>query len=241
MERRARPFMTAQWLNLAVVNFEIDPRVLGPFVPEGTELDLWHGRALVSLVGFQFRDIRVLGFGVPFHRRFNEVNLRFYVRRQMPTGWRRGVVFIREVAPRRAVAWVARTLYGENYVTARVEHHMECDANSNDVRAVEYSWRHGGGDVFRLAAKTQGRRALASPASEAEFIIEHYWGYSGGPDRPTIEYRVEHPRWKLWPAKRARFRGNAASLYGKSFAETLAVKPTSAFFADGSAVAVYRG
>lgn len=76
-------------------------------------------------MGFEFRDTRVWGWPIPFHRNFAEVNLRFYVRRRVADGWRRGVTFIRELAPRRAVAWVARHFYGENYLTVPMRHRVE--------------------------------------------------------------------------------------------------------------------
>ena len=91
-----------------MLNFGIDPEIVRPLIPPGTELDLWQGRALVSVVGFRFLNTRVLGLPIPFHRNFEELNLRFYVRRRAEGGWRRGVVFIREVVPRRAIAIVAR-------------------------------------------------------------------------------------------------------------------------------------
>src|SRR3954468_11982990 len=95
-----RPFLTADWRFLAMLQYEIDPDVLRPFVPRGTELDDWRGRTLVSLVGFQFLDARGLGAPIPFHRDFAEVTLRSYVRRRAPEGWRRAVVFLREIVPR---------------------------------------------------------------------------------------------------------------------------------------------
>ncbi len=240
MERISRPFLTASWLNLAIVNFEIDPTVLAPYVPAGTEIDDWHGQTLVSLVGFQFRDIRVLGVGVPFHRQFEEVNLRFYVRRPTSDGWRRGVVFVREVAPRRAVAWVARWLYGENYVTAPMRHRLEFSADGQQIREFEYAWRCRGGD-FRLLATACGEGAPAAAGSEAEFIVEHYWGCSGGAGRRTIEYRVEHRPWNLSKCAHASFDGDIARMYGPQFVEALAAPPLTGYVSDGSAVAVFKG
>lgn len=224
-----------------MLNYAIEPAALLPYLPQGTQLDLWQGQALVSLVGFEFLQTRVWGIGIPRHRHFAEVNLRFYVRRPADEGWRRGVVFIRELVPRHAVAWIARLFYGENYACVPMRQRVTA-SNVGDSERHEaiYAWRHAG-RVGSVAIAAQGDGQFAAEGSLEEFIIEHYWGYSGGPDRPTVEYRVEHPRWKLWRAKRARFRGNADFLYGKSFAKTLAVKPASAFFADGSAVAVYRG
>ena len=117
----SRPFLTAEWRELAVLNFEIDPALLKPWMPQSTELDLWNGTALVSLVGFQFLDTRVLEAAIPFHRNFDEVNLRFYV--QGSEG--RGVVFIREFVPRPAISLIANSLYGEHYATARMQHSIE--------------------------------------------------------------------------------------------------------------------
>jgi len=236
-----KPFLTAEWRNLAVLNYEIERAALLPYLPRGTELDLWHGQAFVSLVGFEFLQTRVWGVGVPLHRDFAEVNLRFYVRRMAEEGWRRGVVFIRELVPRHAVAWIARLFYGEKYTCVPMRQRIiTTRTDGQESHDAIFAWRHGQ-QLGSVALAAQGEGDLAAEGSLEEFIIEHYWGYSGGPDRPTIEYRVEHPRWKLWPARRARFRGNAVSLYGQSFARTLAAKPSSAFFADGSAVAVYRG
>lgn len=241
MQATGSTFLTAQWRHLAVLNFEVDPAVLGPFVPEGTELDAWQGRTFLSLVGFQFLDTRVLGVPIPFHRRFDEVNLRFYVRRKTAEGWRRAVVFIRELAPRRAVAWIAGALFGENYLTVPLRHHVELpNGDPRALRHVAYRWTHGRRDYeISLAISGDGRPAAAGTLEE--FIIEHYWGCSGGADRRTIEYRVEHPRWNLWPATCARFVGDASRLYGERFAESLSAPPASAFLADGSPVALFRG
>ena len=115
-------FLTAEWRDLVMLNYEIDPGILAGLVPAGTELDLWQGRALVSVVGFHFRRTRVMGVAIPGHSNFEEVNLRFYVRREGPEGWRRGVVFVKEIVPRFAIAWVARALYNENYVALPMRH-----------------------------------------------------------------------------------------------------------------------
>src|SRR5262245_20887686 len=111
-----RDFLTADWRYLVMINYEVDPEILHPYIPGGTELDQWQGRTFVSVVGFLFLRTRVLGLTIPFHHNFEEVNLRFYVRRRAIEGWRRGVVFIREIVPRWAIAAVAREFYNENYV-----------------------------------------------------------------------------------------------------------------------------
>ena len=219
-----RRFLTAEWRSLAMLNYEVDRSVLAPRVPPGTELDSWGGVVYVSVVGFLFLKTRVLGIPIPGHRNFEEVNLRFYVRRKADGEWRRGVVFVKEIVPRRAIAAVARGLYGENYVAMPMSHRL-------DGRCVEYRW---GGSNF-MAVETAGEPILATPGSIEEFITEHSWGYSG-----RLEYRVEHPPWRLWQTSRAELSCDAGKLYGPEFA-ALGGAPRSAFLAEGSVVEVYGG
>jgi hypothetical protein len=239
----ARPFLTAQWRFLAMLNYRVDPAVLAPFVPAGTELDSWHGATFVSMVGFLFLDTKVLGVGVPFHRDFEEVNLRFYVRRTAPDGVRRGVVFLKEIVPRWAIATTARVLYGEKYVSLPMRHDVPVDVRSDlggRPAHAEYGWRHGG-LWDRLRVVPAGDAVTADAGSEEEFITEHYWGYSRLRGGGTVEYQVEHPRWRVWQAAEARLECRVRELYGPPFAAPLAGAPSSAFLADGSEVVVYRG
>jgi uncharacterized protein len=228
----ARPFLRATWRSLAMVTYEVDPALLRPLVPAGTELDRFDGRCFVSVVGFLFEDVRVLGVAIPLHTRFEEVNLRFYVRRRAGGETRRGVVFVRELVPLPAVALIARLVYGENYSALPMRHRLSADV-------VAYEWRRRGRwEGMELA--TAGDWAPAEPGSEAEFITEHYWGYAAG-RRGTVEYRVAHPRWQVSRARSSRVDCDAGALYGARFAEVLAGIPSSAFLADGSAVEVLPG
>lgn len=229
----APAFLTASWRDLVMLNFAVDPRVVAPLVPAGTELDGWDGQTLVSLVGFRFLDTRVLGVAVPGHVAFEEVNLRFYVRRKAADGWRRGVVFVKEIVPRRAIAWVARAVYDEPYVALPMRHEV------SPGRA-RYEWRLGG-RWQGLSAAFGGPAAIPPEGSLEEFITEHYWGYTRRRDGGTSEYRVEHPRWRVWTAADPRFDGDVPALYGPAFAAHLAAAPGSAFVAEGSAVTVRRG
>ena len=224
-----------------MLNFEIAPAVLRPYVPSGTELDACDGRTLISVVGFRFLNTRVVGIPVPFHRNFDEVNLRFYVRRAGADGWRRAVVFVRELVPRRAIAWIARLAYNEPYRAVPMRHAVAmAEAHQGAPGSVQYEWRHHS-RWHRLAATTSGLPALPSPGSEAEFITEHYWGYTAQRDGGTKEYRVAHPQWAVWTAARASLECDAAALYGAPFAEALSAPPCSAFVATGSAVSVSQG
>jgi uncharacterized protein YqjF (DUF2071 family) len=185
------------------------------------------------MVGFRFLRTRVLGVPIPFHRDFDEVNLRFYVRREHPEGVRRGVVFIREIVPRAAIAWVARNVYKENYIALPMRHRVA-------LPEVSYEWRHQA-TWSRLSVACTGEPFMPAQDSEEAFITEHYWGYAAQPDGSTLEYQVEHPRWNVWRSSSASLDGDFEGLYGSELARCLKSPPSSAFVADGSAVVVMRG
>jgi uncharacterized protein YqjF (DUF2071 family) len=241
MNLHASPFLTAEWRHLAMLNFEIDPKVLSPLVPAGTELDDWQGRTFVSVVGFLFLNTRVFGVAIPYHRAFEEVNLRFYVRRMASDGWRRAVVFVKELVPRMAIALTARALYGENYVSVPMQHRVEPETGSAiGPRTVSYSWWFRGREN-RVDLSAQGNAGDVTEGSEVEFISEHYLGYARRRGGRTTEYRVEHPRWQVRTATAAQLDCDVAALYGNNFVEFLKGPPASAFLADGSKVTVFRG
>jgi uncharacterized protein YqjF (DUF2071 family) len=233
-----RVVLTAEWRRLAMLNYEVDPELLLQFVPRGTELDDFNGRVLVSLVGFQFLKTRVLGLPIPFHTNFDEVNLRFYVRRRVGQEVRRGVVFIREIVPRRAIAFVARVLYNENYVALPMTHRI--DANGQGATAVSYSWQTSRG-WSRITLEAEGNSQPLNTGSEQQFISEHYWGYAMQRGGGTVEYQVAHPSWRVWIARRSEFTGEVEEVFGRELAAVLRGTPASAFLAEGSAVAVMRG
>ena len=237
-----RAFLTAEWRWLVMLNYEIAPEVLTPFVPRGTRLDLWQERALVSVVGFRFVHTRVVGVPIPFHRNFDEVNLRFYVRRELPDGEvRRGVVFIRELVPKPLIAWTARALYNEPYQALPMASKTP-RAPTEEPGLVYYTWlrRMTNGDKGEhVAARAAGDASVPAVGTEAQFITEHYWGYTRQRDGSTVEYEVRHPSWRVWAGEDPDLRAEVATLYGPQFVDALTGPPRSAFIAEGSAVSVH--
>lgn len=234
-------FLTATWKNLALLNYVVDPDLLKPYVPAGTELDLWDGQAYISLVGFQFHDVRLRGWRIPFHRHFDEVNLRFYVRRWYAGQWRRGVTFIKEIAPRWAVVFVARWIYNEQYVTLPLTSAIQVPQPDNEFHGhVRYAWKWSG-RWNAMEASPSGTAVALRPGTPEEFILEHYWGYSRQRDGSTMEYEVEHPAWRIWTTDRASFTGDVSTLYGAEFGRVLQTPPAFAVVAEGSPIVVRRG
>lgn len=218
-----------------MLNYRIDPALLIDYLPPEVELDFHEGETFVSLVGFRFLKTRLLGLPVPLHRNFEEVNLRFYVRRRSADTWRRGVCFVREIVPKRAITAVARTFYGEPYMTLR----MKSDVIDRDGKVeVRYSWRRGSKWEW-ISMSAGGEPQVVDAGTHEEFITEHYWGYTKLRERCS-EYRVEHPRWRIWPALHADFKADVATLYGSNFIAPLSAQPVSKFMAEGSHIQVWR-
>lgn len=224
-------FLSAEWRQLAILNYRVPRELLAAHVPRGTELDLWEGAAYVSVVGFMFRETRVLGLPLPFHGAFEEVNLRTYVRRAVDGVERHAVTFIRELVPRRAVAIAARLSYNEPYRTVPMAHHISDDS-------AEYSW-HASQGWARLRVEDLGPAAPAVPGSEEEFITRRHWGYTRQRDGSTVEYEVRHPAWTVRTARRGTLNGDLSATNGEVFGPFLSGDPYSAFLAVGSGVTVH--
>lgn len=228
-----KKFLTARWQDLVMANYEIEPSVLEEFVPSGTELDLHNGKCFASLVGFMFLDTRVQGFLIPFHINFEEVNLRFYVKRETENEIRRGVTFIKEIVPKTAIAKVARTFYGEPYEKWEMSH-------AKSKNELVYAWWKAD-ERYKIAVTIGENMGVPVADSHGEFIIEHYWGYTKRSENRTDEYKVEHPKWELFGINDFEIKADFGKLYGEQFAFMNAEKPFSIFMAKGSEVSVYKG
>ncbi len=224
-------FLSAEWRHVAMVSWAVDPALLRPLVPRGVELDDHEGRTYVSLVGFRFLDTRVLGLPIPGHRHFDEVNLRFYLRRHGPVGLERGVGFIREFVPRRAIAWVARVCYNEPYLALPM-------ASTTAADEVRYRWKLARWHDLCLTLREPF--TLPDPSSRDGWLAEHYWGWTRQRDGGTVAYRVEHPPWRIRPSAATTINADLAETYGSEWGDALSGPPDSSFVAEGSPVTVGR-
>lgn len=227
-------FLTAEWRKLAIANYAIDPTLLTPYLPLGTELDIWNGTCYVSLIGFLFKNTRLMGIRVPFHANFEEVNLRFYVRYQDKGLWKRGVVFIKEIVPKFALSFVANTIYNENYVAMPMAHTW---SENEAERLVEYRWKQGRQwQRFSIVAEKELSEIL--PETETEFITEHYWGYARYSAVRTNEYEVKHPKWAQYQVKSYEVDVDFGLTYGAQFSFLNQQSPVSVMLAEGSEISV---
>ncbi|WP_375562316.1 YqjF family protein [Bernardetia sp. OM2101] len=233
-------FLKAEWRKLAIANYEIDPKLLLPYLPFGTKLDLWKGKCYVSLIGFMFKDVKLLGFRIPFHTEFEEVNLRFYVTRlEQKEGLKmlkRGVVFIKEIVPKPAITFVANTVYGENYETMKMSHQWIENENN---REIEYTWQKNKNEkINSIYLKTAKNLSEIKEGSKTEFITEHYWGYAKQSETETNEYEVTHPTWRNYDVLDYKINADFGGIYGEEFSFLDHQKPDSVMLAEGSKITV---
>ncbi|MFT3681071.1 MAG: DUF2071 domain-containing protein [Ferruginibacter sp.] len=228
-----RVFLTATWENLVMVNYIVDAALLLPYVPAKTTIDTYNGNVYISLVGFNFLNTKLAGIKIPFHSDFEEVNLRFYVQQETDNIVKRGVVFIKEIVPKPAISFVANVFYREKYSAMPMKHSIE--TNDDDLK-FGYYWKNKN-KWNSLEAVTHKEAVAINPGSEAEFIAEHYWGYSKHRER-TYEYEVQHPKWNIYPVKAYTIKCDFEKLYGKHFSFLENAEPASVFVAKGSGIKV---
>ncbi|MBC5835950.1 DUF2071 domain-containing protein [Flavobacterium sp. F372] len=227
-------FLTAKWTNLALINYKIDAKILEKYVPNGTELDFWDNKCYISLVGFMFEDVKLLGLKIPLHTNFEEVNLRFYVKRFEEGKWKRGVVFIKEIVPKLALKIVANTVFKENYETLPMKHKMIENENTFNFT---YEWKKEQ-KWHSIALETEKKLIKIEENSEAQFITEHYFGYTKVNHTKTFEYEVKHPIWKQYNVLNSKIDVDFKATYGDEFAFMKDLIPTSIILAKGSKVSV---
>ncbi|MGN7863192.1 YqjF family protein [Chryseobacterium sp. 22458] len=225
-------FLKAEWRKLAIINYEINPDLLLQYLPEGTELDFYKGKCYVSLVGFMFLNTRLLGLPIPFHRNFEEVNLRFYVKKKENGIWKRGVVFIKEIVPKPALSFVANSIYKENYHTMPMRNLIH---EKEDELLISYSWKDKSWHTLQITAESKAQTMEAN--SEFEFITEHYWGFTKNENK-TSEYEVCHPKWKYYLIKDYKLDIHFGNIYGKDFESLDSQEPVSVMLAEGSEIEV---
>lgn len=231
-------FLTAEWRKLIMLNYQVDPEILLPYLPAGTQLDFWQGKCFVSIVGFRFLQTAIKGIKFPFHTNFEEINLRFYVTFNENGVKKRGVVFVSEIVPKPAIVFIANNLYGEKYSSRRMSYNWKSESNlfTADYRFKEKNrW-----NSFSVQADLS-QPFRAQQGSLEEFITEHYWGYANRNTTKTVEYAVEHPSWDLYPIVNQCIDIDFETAYGSAFAHLTHKQPDNALIAEGSEVLIRNG
>ncbi len=229
-------FLKAKWEDIIMANYEIAPELLLPFLPKGLTLDFYEGKAFVSLVGFMFKNTKLFNISIPWFGSFEEINLRFYVKRVETDGKiKRGVVFINETIPYPIVAWMANKLYKEHYTVVPTKHRIEKNGQN---KLVQFDWKLGPKwNSIQVQCEIQSNPMTAN--SFEQFIFEHYYGYTKIDAQNTEEYQLQHPSWMIHKVLDYSIDCDFKTMYGNSFSVLNHTKPTEVFIAKGSDVAIF--
>ncbi|HEX5005084.1 MAG TPA: DUF2071 domain-containing protein [Gemmatimonadales bacterium] len=231
LPERRRPALTARWSNLALLTYDVDASLLGPWLAGDVEPDLVDGRALMSLIAFDFVDTRVRGRRIPGFVDFPEINFRTYVRQ----GDRRGVVAIRELVPSPLAAAIGRLRFNEPFRSAPMESRT---ASMGDELVVEHRWRWEQRRYFLRITADQASTGGAADAA-AHNLLGRRWAYGRSRRGEPIVVRVEHPEWALRRVRTLDFDVDFGALYGPEWSVLNGRQPIATHLAVGSAVSIF--
>jgi uncharacterized protein YqjF (DUF2071 family) len=226
-------FLTANWENLIMANYEVEPAILKPYLPKGVELDFYEGKTYVSLVGFMFKKTSLFGVPIPFFGSFEEINLRFYVQRMEGKKIKKGVVFINETVPFKIVALLANRLYKEHYISIPTKNSITIGEHKH----INYEWKMN--DKWNsLTVESDTTKYKIEPFSIEEFIFERYFGFTKLSPLSSQEYRIQHPKWNTNKILNYTIDCDFSSMYGEAFSHLTNQAPNSIIMAEGSQVSV---
>jgi uncharacterized protein YqjF (DUF2071 family) len=188
-----RPLMFSDWLNAAFIHFEVEPEILQRQVP--FELDLYEGKAYVTVVAFSMRRLRT-GFGgrvaewmfrpIGNHEFFN---VRTYVRHED----RVGIYFMAEWLNNRLSVLLGPTTYGLPYRFGRL----------NYQHADPFVGVSGQATTDELGFKYDARALMDGFAqcerdSRDEFLLERYTAFTSH-GQVGRYFQIWHPPWPMIP------------------------------------------
>jgi uncharacterized protein YqjF (DUF2071 family) len=227
-------FLKANWENIIMANYEIDPAILVPFLPKGVELDLFDGKAYMSLVGFMFKKTKLFNVKIPWFGTFEEINLRFYVIRKEGNTAKRGVVFINETIPYPIVAWMANKLYNEHYTVVPTRHQI---SRAEATKKVNFEWLLNK-KWNSIYVEASSESFPMKNESLEKFIYEHYYGYTKIDENTTEEYKLQHPSWLVNKVIDHKMDCDFKAMYGEAFSVLNTTEPSAVFIAEGSSVGI---
>jgi uncharacterized protein len=238
MEIPKIPVLQGEWRKLAFANYVVDREVLEPLVPHKTELDEWDGKCYMSLLGFMFKDTKVMGLKVPGHVDFEEVNFRFYAKTQGAEGWKHGIVFVNQLVRKPLIGASANATYLEHY----------------KVMPMKYNWHHGNGEwrvsySFKkeeednwsfINLNAEDRPLPMTEGSKEEFLNMRLFAYNRITEQQTMEFGVEHPKWELYPVKDFQLDVDFGKVFGERWAFMNGMEPESVYLAEGAPVKIFN-
>ena len=225
---KTNTFMTGNWEDLIISTFEVESEILQKYLPNGTELDLYQGKSLISMVAFTFSKVKFFGVKVPFHQQFGEIDYRFYVK-SIVDGTK-GVVFIKEYAPKPLIATIANGVYNEPFFYKNIKREKKI---IGEELSMEYCFPNG--KVKAIAQKET--RELGKNTLE-HFIVDRYIAFVKSRNTKTYQYQINHKPWRIHKSSTIEIDKNSLTLLPSEFKNG---KLIASYFVDGSKISVEKG
>lgn len=196
--------MKQVWNKLLLAHWPVRQEELLPSIPEGLELDLWEGKAWLSLIPFYITGLRVRGTPpLPWLSRFAELNVRTYV----TCGGKPGIFFFSLDAERRVAVETARLLHLP-YMYARMSVGRE---NDWITYRSERRDKRGQSAVFEaLYRPVAVDKFNALPGTLLHWLTERYRLYAADGAGRLYAGDIHHLPWELQEAE-LRIRRNTMS------------------------------
>jgi uncharacterized protein YqjF (DUF2071 family) len=153
------------WRNLLFLHWPVAPQAIEPLLPAGVELDLFRGRAWVSIVPFEGRRSRLAGIGAGFSLDFLEINVRTYVHCKGVPGV---FVFSMDASSHLAVAF-SRVAVGLPYSFASIDNLVQ--GKDVEYRGVRHASHR---PTFATRAQIGDAIGLSRPGTLDHFLLERY-------------------------------------------------------------------
>lgn len=220
--------MNCEWKDLIMSSFEVEKSILEPYLPNDTEIDLFQGKALISLVAFTFSKIKFFGLKIPFHQRFGQMNFRFYAKSKVDGS--RGVVFIKVFAPKHLIAFIGNKIYNEPYFFKPINFKK---SKNNEIICIEYNNNH-----TTIKAKATYKTEKLTKNTLKHFIVERYIAYIKNKKNKTIRYNIYHKPWKIHHTESSHYDKELLKLLPNNFKN---LKHIATYLVNGSEVNVEKG
>ena len=192
------PLLLADWDDVLMIHYEVDPAELAPCVP--FPLDLHEGRGFVSLVAFSMRGMRPARGGQPGAWLFRPIAAHGFlnVRTYVTVGGEPGIYFLTEHLDNRLSLRLGPPLFGLPYRFARIRYRHAWRTGHIEGRVTDP--RDGAAFTYRaLASADPADYRPAAAGTLTEWLMERYAAYTArGAKRRR--FRVAHDPWSEAPA-----------------------------------------
>lgn len=219
-------FMKGNWQDLIIKTYTFSPNILEHYIPNDVYLDLYQNKALFSMVAFTFSKVKFFDFKIPFHQQFGEINFRVYVKSKL--SGKKGVVFLKEFAPKPIMSCIARFIYNEPFFYRNIK-------QSSTKDKIDYSFKVNNQKIS-INAKINREIKNVTKSTLQKFIVDRYIAFVKG--KKTLEYKIKHKPWKVINKLSDNIPNDVLNLLPKPFKNS---KEISTYVIDGSSVEVEKG